>query len=98
MKHRILIADDDESGRSGLAALLSMWGYEVQECVDGKDALERAPGFRPSVVIADMIMPVIDGIGLLGFFKVRPVAPHQLLSIVFNYINFSPQFFHFSGL
>ena len=65
MKHRILIADDDESGRSGLAALLSMWGYEVQECVDGKDALERAPGFRPSVVIADMIMPVIDGIGLL---------------------------------
>ena len=65
MKHRILIADDDESGRSGLAALLTMWGYEVQECVDGKDALERAPAFRPSVVIADMIMPVIDGIGLL---------------------------------
>ena len=43
MKHRILIADDDESGRSGLAALLTMWGYEVQEAVDGKDALERAP-------------------------------------------------------
>ena len=65
MKHRILIADDDESARSGLAALLTMWGYEVQEAVDGKDALERAPGFRPHVVIADMIMPVIDGIGLL---------------------------------
>ena len=65
MKHRILIADDDESGRSGLAALLTMWGYEVQEAVDGKDALERAPAFRPSVVIADMIMPVVDGIGLL---------------------------------
>jgi DNA-binding NtrC family response regulator len=65
MKHRILIADDDESGRSGLAALLSMWGYEVQEAVDGKDALERAPVFRPSVVIADMIMPMIDGLGLL---------------------------------
>ncbi len=65
MKQRILIADDDESGRSGLAALLSMWGYEVQEAVDGKDALERAPVFRPSIVIADMVMPVIDGIGLL---------------------------------
>ncbi|HEY7652175.1 MAG TPA: sigma-54 dependent transcriptional regulator [Methylomirabilota bacterium] len=65
MKHRILIADDDESGRSGLGALLSLWGYEVQEAVDGKDALERAPVFRPSVVIADMVMPVIDGIGLL---------------------------------
>jgi len=65
MKHRILIADDDESGRSGLAALLTTWGYEVQEAVDGKDALERAPAFRPHVVIADMVMPVIDGIGLL---------------------------------
>ena len=65
MKHRILIADDDESGRGGLAALLAMWGYEVQEAVDGKDALERAPSFRPHVVVADMVMPVIDGIGLL---------------------------------
>ena len=65
MKHRILIADDDESGRGGLAALLAIWGYEVQEAVDGKDALERAPGFRPHVVVADMVMPVIDGIGLL---------------------------------
>jgi DNA-binding NtrC family response regulator len=65
MKHRILIADDDESGREGLATLLSMWGYEVQEAVDGKDALERAPAFRPHVVIADMVMPVLDGIGLL---------------------------------
>jgi DNA-binding NtrC family response regulator len=65
MKHRILIADDDESGRGGLAALLTMWGYEVQEAVDGKDALEQAPAFRPHVVIADMVMPVIDGIGLL---------------------------------
>jgi DNA-binding NtrC family response regulator len=65
MKHRILIADDDESGRGGLAALLAMWGYEVQEAVDGKDALERAPVFRPHIVIADMVMPVIDGIGLL---------------------------------
>ena len=65
MKHRILIADDDEAGRSGLAALLAMWDYEVQEAVDGKDALERAPAFRPHVVLADMVMPVIDGIGLL---------------------------------
>ena len=65
MKHRILIADDDESGRNGLAALLTVWGYEVQEAVDGKDALERASVFRPSIVIADMVMPVLDGIGLL---------------------------------
>jgi DNA-binding NtrC family response regulator len=63
-EHRILIADDGvRLQRPG--ALLTVWGYEVQEAVDGKDALERAPAFRPHVVIADMVMPVIDGIGLL---------------------------------
>jgi DNA-binding NtrC family response regulator len=65
MKHRILIADDEESARTGLASLLSTWGYDVDEAVDGKDALERAAEFHPSVVIADMIMPGLDGLSLL---------------------------------
>ncbi len=62
---RILIADDDEAARAGLADLLSAWGYQVEEAVDGKDALERAPAFGPSVVIADLVMPGLDGLGLL---------------------------------
>ncbi len=65
MKRRILIADDDESARSGLADLLSTWGYEVEEAIDGKDALERVPAFGPSVVIADLVMPGLDGVALL---------------------------------
>jgi DNA-binding NtrC family response regulator len=65
MKQRILIADDDDSARSGLVALLSTWGYEVQEAIDGKDALERAPEFDPAIVIADLVMPGLDGLALL---------------------------------
>ena len=65
MKHRILIADDDESARSGLVSLVSMWGYEVEEAIDGKQALDRACTFRPSVIIADLVMPGLDGLGLL---------------------------------
>src|SRR3984893_14141097 len=65
MKHRILIADDDESARSGLADLLSSWGFEVEQAIDGKDALEKAPAFGPSVVIADLVMPALDGVALL---------------------------------
>ncbi len=65
MKHRILVADDDESARTGLAELLSTWGYEVEQAIDGKDALERAPAFGPTVVIADLVMPGLDGVALL---------------------------------
>jgi DNA-binding NtrC family response regulator len=65
MKHRILIADDDESARTGLAELLSTWGYEVEQAIDGKDALDRAPAFGPTVVIADLVMPGLDGLALL---------------------------------
>ena len=65
MKQRVLIADDDDSARAALGALLSTWGYEVEEAIDGKDALERAPVFQPAVVVADLVMPGVDGIGLL---------------------------------
>ena len=77
MKHRVLIADDDQSARSGLASLLTTWGYEVQEAVDGKDALERAADFHPTVVIADLIMPRMDGLSLL-----KPLAELEPTAVV----------------
>src|SRR5438309_238884 len=51
MKHRVLIADDDESARAGVAALLTAWGYEVDEAVDGKEALDRAQTFSAPVLL-----------------------------------------------
>ncbi len=69
MSQRILVADDDRAARTGLASLLSRWGYEVAEAANGTDALEQAGRFRPSVVVADLVMPGLDGIGL-----VKPLA------------------------
>ncbi len=81
MKHRVLVADDDEAARTGLALLLSTWGYEIEEAVDGEDALERAPAFRPAVVIADMVMPKVDGLSLLkSLAATLPSAPVILLT------------------
>jgi DNA-binding NtrC family response regulator len=65
MKHRILVADDEAASRKGLRALLSNWGYEVEEASDGEEALQRAVAFLPAVVVADMVMPKLDGLGLL---------------------------------
>jgi len=65
MADRILIADDEESSRTGLETLLSSWGYQVQAAVDGQDAVEKARSFRPAVVVADLVMPKLDGLDLL---------------------------------
>ena len=69
MKHRVLVVDDEESPRTGLTSLLSTWGYEVEAADNGRQALELAPAFRPSVVVADLVMPGLSGIDLLGALR-----------------------------
>ena len=65
MAHRILVADDQEASRKGLKGLLTRWGYEVEEAANGREALEKAVDWLPAVVIADLVMPELDGMELL---------------------------------
>ena len=65
MTDRILVADDQAASRTGLRALLARWGYEVEEASNGREALERAMSWTPAVVIADLVMPELDGMELL---------------------------------
>jgi len=66
---RILIVDDDESQRVALTAMLSDRGFETQVASDGQEALERLATFNPDVIIADLIMPRMDGFELLRHLK-----------------------------
>ena len=61
---RVLVVDDEPS-RKGLRELLAKWGYMVDEAADGRAALEKARTFLPSVVVSDLVMPGLDGLGLL---------------------------------
>jgi DNA-binding NtrC family response regulator len=65
MPHGVLIADDDSNTRKGLRELLEIWGYQVTEAGDGESAREQALSHSPAVVIADLRMPKLDGLGLL---------------------------------
>src|SRR5262252_9745384 len=65
MKHRILVADGDSSACEEVRSLLSTWGYNVETADDGKQALDRSLSFRPSLVIADVLLPLLDGLELL---------------------------------
>ena len=80
MSHRVLIADDLEASRKGLAALVATWGYEVEEAADGQEALAKAADSNPAVVITDLVMPKLDGLGLLK--AVQAELPFTMVIII----------------
>lgn len=64
-KQRILIADDDPALISILTHLLESENYEVISASDGVAALEAARRTMPDLVILDLMMPRLDGFGVL---------------------------------
>jgi len=62
---RVLIVDDEAGSRQGLSELVRSWGYQTDTAADGAEGLEKSDTFRPQVVIADLVMPRLDGLGLL---------------------------------
>jgi DNA-binding NtrC family response regulator len=62
---RILIVDDDERQRTDMAAMLAAHDFETQVASDGLQALERLATFKPDVIVADLVMPRMDGFELI---------------------------------
>ena len=65
MAKTILTVDDSPSMRMLLRAALTDLGYEIEEAVDGIDALEKLEGLAPDLMITDINMPRLDGFGLI---------------------------------
>src|SRR5207249_10778401 len=65
MSVKILVVDDDDASRQGLASLVSGWGHSVDEAADGEEALAKARAALPSVVITDLVMLKVGGLALL---------------------------------
>ncbi len=81
MAHRILVADDEEASRQGLRALLTGWGFDVEDASDGRQALEKAAASLPAVVVTDLVMPRLDGLGLLKALQEEvPFTPIIMLT------------------
>ena len=66
---RVLIVEDDAAARRGLAELVRAWGYEAETAADGQEGLDLLTTYRPAAVLADMVMPRMDGLELLRRVK-----------------------------
>ena len=58
---RVLVVDDDEPIRNTLTEALELEGYAVVSASNGAEACELVHRFRPSVIVLDLMMPVMNG-------------------------------------
>ncbi|HEX9120727.1 MAG TPA: sigma-54 dependent transcriptional regulator [Terriglobales bacterium] len=64
-QEKVLIVEDEENERTGLAELASLWGFKCETARDGVEALEKIESWSPAIVVTDLMMPRMDGMELL---------------------------------
>jgi len=69
---KILLTEDNHSIRLSLAEFLRDAQHQVQLSKNGQEALERLKTWKPDVVLSDIQMPLLDGMGLLKAIKEDP--------------------------
>jgi DNA-binding response OmpR family regulator len=69
--NHILIVDDDPAIRDVVSDILEMSDYCVKTACNGAEALDRIRDDRPSAVLLDLMMPVMDGWEFLREYKVE---------------------------
>jgi PAS domain S-box-containing protein len=71
----VLVVDDNDDMRHYVTGLLSS-RYRVRSAPDGQDALEAARSRAPDLVLTDVMMPRLDGFGLLEALRADPLTVH----------------------
>jgi CheY-like chemotaxis protein len=72
-KRKILVVDDRWENRSVAIHLLQPLGFEVQEAMNGQEGIVKAAEYRPDLIIADLVMPVMDGFELIRRLRKDPI-------------------------
>lgn len=72
MAKTVMIVDDSSSMRQLVRMSLTGAGHQVIEASDGQDALNKLTGQKVNLIISDVNMPNLDGIGLVKAIKARP--------------------------
>ena len=69
---RVLLVEDAPFLRYAFGRLLRLEGFDVKEVNDGREALDCLSGFRPDLILTDLMMPVMGGVELIAHLKADP--------------------------
>lgn len=71
-RKKILVVEDEEDVRTFLSMVLQDAGFLVDCAVNGHEALDKIECSRPDIVLLDLMMPGLDGWGVLERLRLRP--------------------------
>lgn len=72
MKSKILIIEDNKDVRENIEELLYLSGYDVITAENGKEGAARAIDILPDIILCDIMMPELDGFGVLKILSNHP--------------------------
>lgn len=93
----MLVVDDEENQRRGLSSLISAWGYEVKSAENGQAALDVLEEWPAQLIVTDMMMPVLDGPGLLGRLREQENPPQAIVVTAFGSLEIALNTIHEMG-
>lgn len=84
MAKTVLIVEDDNLARKALATSLRDNGITVEEATDGAAGLETALRIKPDMVVADIRMPNMDGLTMVGKLREDDWGKHVPIIVMTN--------------
>jgi DNA-binding NtrC family response regulator len=94
---RVLVADDEENQRAGLAKMIQSWGFAVETAADGQEALDKLSVIPVHVLVTDLMMPRMDGFELLKRLGTQGNVPPAIVLTAFGNIETAIQTMHDLG-
>lgn len=82
-KIKVLCVEDEQDIRENIVEILRDEGFEVFEAQDGKHGFELFQRAKPDIVISDIMMPQLDGYGLLKLVRESKTAGNPLIPFIF---------------
>lgn len=83
-KKKVLVVDDDDAIRMMVERVLKREHYDVESARDGFEAIEKLSGNDYATVLLDLMMPRVDGHGVLRFLEQNAEAPPKVIVMTAN--------------